>query len=175
MAIVQKPIVLIGLMGAGKSRIGIELARLLNRPFCDSDKEIEAAAGLDIPEIFDRLGEKAFRDGERKVLLRLLAGKDRVIATGGGAFMQEDIRAAVKEQSISIWLRAKVETLTERTSRGDHRPLLRGVDKKEKLQELIDLRYPVYAEADVAIDTDGQMPRETAAAIRDALQAQALI
>lgn len=163
-------IVLVGLMGAGKTRIGQELARQLKRPFFDSDKEIEAAAGLSIPEIFARLGETEFRRGEKQVILRLLARDDQqVIATGGGAFMQEDIRQQIKNRSVSVWLRARVETLVERASRTDHRPLLRGVDKKAKLEELIALRYPVYAEADIVIDTDDCNAAETARLIRQRL------
>lgn len=165
----MKTIVLVGLMGAGKTRIGQELARLLKCPFCDSDKEIERAAGLEIAEIFERLGEVEFRKGEKKVILRLLSEHAGVMATGGGAFMQPDIRSAIKNNSTSVWLRASVDTLVERASRTNHRPLLRGVDKKEKLQELIDIRYPVYAEADIVVDTDGRSASETAKLIKAAL------
>lgn len=155
-------IVLVGLMGAGKSRVGIELARLMKRPFVDADKEIERAAGMKIPEIFERLGEPEFRAGEKKVMLRLLGEGEKVLASGGGAFIQPDIRAAVKTYAVSVWLKASLETLVERTSRTDHRPLLRGVDRAAKLQELMDKRYPLYAEADITVITDNQSPKEMA-------------
>jgi len=157
-----KIIVLVGLMGSGKSRVGAELSRLLKLPFVDADKEIEKAAGMKIPEIFERLGEAEFRSGEKKVMLRLLAAGDKVLASGGGGFIQPEIRAAVKQHAISVWLKASLETLVERTSRTDHRPLLRGVDRAAKLQELMDKRYPVYAEADITLVTDHQSPKEMA-------------
>lgn len=162
MAFLQKTIVLVGLMGAGKSRTGIELAKVLKRPFFDSDREIEQAANLSIPDIFDSYGEKEFRNVEKKVLLRLLEGDNKVLATGGGAFLQKEIRDIIKEKAISVWLNADLDTLLERTSRTDRRPLLRGENKAEKLKELIDVRYPVYAEADMTIDTAGKTPQETA-------------
>jgi len=155
-------IVLVGLMGSGKSRVGIELARLMKLPFVDADKEIERAAGMKIPEIFERLGEAEFRAGEKKVMLRLLSAGDKVLASGGGAFIQPDIRTAVKKYAVSVWLKASLETLVERTSRTDHRPLLRGVDRAAKLQELMDKRYPLYAEADITVITDNQSPKEMA-------------
>ncbi len=163
-------IVLIGLMGSGKSRVGIELSRLLKMPFIDSDKEIEKAAGMSIPEIFERLGEPEFRVGEKKVMLRLLDSGPKVLASGGGAFIQPDIRGAVKDKAVSVWLKASLETLVERTSRTDNRPLLRGVDRKEKLSQLIDARYPVYAEADITVVTDEQSPRHMARIIIEQLE-----
>lgn len=158
----KQTVVLIGLMGAGKSRTGIELARLLHLPFFDSDREIEQAAGLSIPDIFENYGEKEFRTVEKKVLRRLLSGDPKVIATGGGAFLQPEIRTMIGNKATSVWLKARLETMLERTSRTDRRPLLRGVDKKEKLQELINARYTVYATADIAVDTDDRHPKETA-------------
>ncbi len=163
-------IVLIGLMGSGKSRVGIELSRLLKMPFIDSDKEIEKAAGMSIPEIFDALGEPEFRKGEKKVMLRLLESGPKVLASGGGAFIQADIRDAVKTKAVSVWLKASLETLVERTSRTDNRPLLRGVDRTEKLSQLIDARYPVYAEADITVVTDDQSPRHMARIIIEQLE-----
>lgn len=160
---------LVGLMGSGKSRVGMELARLLKLPFIDSDKEIERAAGMTIPEIFERFGEREFREGEKKVVLRLLSGGAKVLASGGGAFINPDIRAAVKERAVSVWLKASLETLVERTSRTDHRPLLKGVDKAEKLRQLMDARYPVYAEADITVLTDNQSPRQMARRIVEEL------
>ncbi len=156
-------------MGSGKSRVGIELARLLKLPFVDADKEIEKAAGLKIPEIFEKFGEANFRAGEKKVMLRLLAEGDKVLASGGGAFIQPDIRAMVKTHATSVWLKASLETLVERTSRTDNRPLLRGVDRSAKLQELMDLRYPLYAEADITVVTDAQTPKEMARRIIEKL------
>lgn len=165
----QEIVVLVGLMGSGKSRVGLELSRLLKLPFIDSDKEIERSAGMPIPEIFERLGEKEFRAGEKKVMLRLLSGTPIVLASGGGAFIQPDIRAAVKEKALSVWLKASLETLVERTSRRDNRPLLRGVDPRVKLQELMDVRYPIYAEADITVMTDEQSPRHMARVIQQKL------
>lgn len=157
-------------MGAGKSRVGQELSRLMNWPFCDSDREIEAAAGLTIQEIFDRFGETGFRQGEKGVLLRLLGSETpTIIASGGGAFIQPDIRDAVRHNAVSVWLRAEIDTLAERAARTSHRPLLKGIDKKQKLRELAEARNPVYAEADIVIDTDGQSPQETAKIVHAAL------
>lgn len=171
MATGGKSIVLVGLMGAGKSRVGLELSRLMKVPFLDVDREIEKAAGMKIPDIFERLGEAEFRKGERKVMMRLLDEDRRVLAAGGGAFIQTDIRAAVKEKAISVWLKANLETLVERTGRSNNRPLLRGVDRTQKLRELMEVRYPVYAEADITVTTDEQSPAEMAKRILQELQA----
>ena len=150
-------------MGSGKSRVGYELARLLKLPFVDSDKEIEKAAGMKIPEIFETLGEDAFRQGELKVIERLLSDGGQVLASGGGAFIQPGVRAAIADSgAVSVWLKAGLDTLVERTGRTDHRPLLRGVDPAQKLKELMDARYPVYAEADITLVTDDQPPKEMA-------------
>jgi shikimate kinase len=155
-------IVLVGLMGAGKTRIGAELAKLVNLPFFDADREIEHAAGMPIPDIFEKLGEAAFRAGEKKVMLRLLSEKGRIIAPGGGAFIQQDIREAIKKSAISVWLKADLPTLLERVSRTDHRPLLRVADPAAKLRELMEARYPIYAEADITVISDRQTPQEMA-------------
>ncbi len=177
MAIKKMPvIVLVGLMGAGKSRVGAELAKLLQLPFVDADREIEKAAGMPIPEIFATLGEPAFRQGEKRVMLRLLSGPPVVLASGGGAFVQDDIRAAIKsEKAVSVWLRADLETLVARTQRTQHRPLLQNTDRAEKLQALIDARYPIYAEADIVLVTDKQTPQTMARRIKKELQARAMI
>jgi shikimate kinase len=148
-----KPIVMIGLMGAGKSRIGRELAAKLNLPFVDADDEIVKAAGCSISDIFELYGEEAFRDVEKSVICRLLEDNGKIISTGGGAFMNNEIRRAIVENGISIWLRAELDVLVERTGRRGGRPLLENGDSKEILQGLMDERYPVYAEADIVIDS----------------------
>lgn len=157
-------------MGSGKTRVGMELSKLLGLPFVDSDKEIERAAGLSIPEIFETFGEKEFRSGEKKVMLRLLSNGSKVLASGGGAFIQPEIRKTVKERAISVWLKADLETLVERTSRTAHRPLLQGADPAAKLKELMDARYPVYAEADITVVSDAQTPHDMARRIQIELE-----
>lgn len=149
-----KPLVLVGLMGAGKSAVGRRLAGKLNIPFIDADSEIEAAAGCSIEEIFARHGEPAFRDGERRVVARLLETQPmHVLATGGGAFIDPSTRALIREQGISIWLRANLDILFERVSRRSHRPLLKTGDPRAKLADLMEERYPIYAEADIIVDS----------------------
>jgi shikimate kinase len=154
-------IVLVGLMGVGKSTVGRRLAKRLGLPFVDSDEEIEKAADRDITEIFDRFGEAGFRDGERRVIMRLIGGPPKVVATGGGAFMDERTRALILERCIAIWLDADVETLAERVSRRGRRPLLRGKDPLSVLGELAAVRNPVYAEAHLHIKSQS-MPHERA-------------
>jgi shikimate kinase len=166
-----RSIVLVGLMGAGKTSIGKRLAARFGVAFTDADREIEEAAGLSIPDYFDLYGEEAFRSGERRVIARLLDGPPIVLATGGGAFMADDTRAAIREKGISVWLRADLDVLYERVSRRDDRPLLRTEDPKETLRGLMERRYPVYAEADVVIDShrgpiDGMVDK-----VRDAVLA----
>ena len=148
-----RSIVMVGLMGAGKTSIGRRLAQKLHVPFIDSDTEIEKAANETIAEIFARDGEAVFRAGERRIIARLLDGPVQVLATGGGAFMDPSTRQRVRERGISIWLRADLETLLERTSRRQHRPLLNGGDPRAVLSRLIETRYPVYAEADITVDS----------------------
>ncbi len=174
----QKPlpiIVLVGLMGAGKSRVGRELARLLGLPFVDADHEIEKSAGMPIPDIFAEFGEAEFRKGEMRVIERLLVGPPLVLASGGGAFIQPAVRDAIKKHAVSVWLKADLDTLVERTRRTSHRPLLQGVDRAQKLRELMDARYPVYAEADITLVTDKQTPQTMARRIRRELMAQGKI
>ena len=154
-----KPIVLVGMMGVGKTSVGKRLAQRLRLPFVDSDHEIEAAAGLTIPEIFDKYGEPYFRDGERRVLARLLDGKPCVIATGGGAFMQAETRDLIKTGSHSVWIDADLETLVERVGRRDTRPLLIGKDPRVVLGDLLAVRGPVYAEAEHHVQSDN-VPHE---------------
>lgn len=168
-------IVLVGLMGAGKSRVGRELARLLDVPFVDADHEIEKSAGMPVADIFAEFGEGAFRQGELKVMERLLSGPPIVLAAGGGAFIQPAVRSAIKKNGVSVWLKADLETLVARTRRTTHRPLLQGVDRAQKLRELMDVRYPVYAEADITLLTDKQTPQTMARRIRRELAAQGLL
>lgn len=156
-----RTLVLVGLMGAGKSSIGRRLAQRLGVDFLDADNEIESAAGRTIPEIFQELGEPAFRDGERRVIRRLLEDrKPHVLATGGGAFMAPDTRAAIKAKGLSLWLKADLDTLFERVSRRSNRPLLKTADPKETLRALMEVRYPIYADADIVVETQ-RVPIET--------------
>lgn len=162
----DRTLVLVGLMGAGKSTVGKRLAKELEIDFKDSDTEVEQAAGCSVADIFDRFGEKGFRDGERKVIARLLDGTPMVLATGGGAFMDTETRANIKARGISVWLRAGLETLVERTDSCKDRPLLK-TDPEAMLQNLMDTRYPVYAEADVVVDTDGLSLSETVSRVQE--------
>lgn len=147
-------IALVGLMGAGKSTIGRRLAVRLNLPFVDADTEIERAAGCSIPDIFERYGEARFRDGERRVIARLLKGLPTVLATGGGAFVDPETRQLILDRSWSIWLRAELDVLVDRCRRRDNRPLLQGGDMRQTLERLIAERYPVYRAADFIVDSD---------------------
>lgn len=166
----QRTIVLVGLMGAGKSSIGRRLAQRLGLPFIDADKEIEAAAGCTIEEIFERYGEAAFRDGERRVILRLLDQPAHVLATGGGAFMDPAVRARVHEVAISIWLHADIDLLLKRVSRRSNRPLLKNGDPRTVLARLMEQRHPVYAEADIRIDSADGPAENTVQKAIDELQ-----
>lgn len=157
----DRPIVLVGLMGAGKSTVGRRLARRLGLPFIDSDEEIERAADHSIAEIFDRFGEASFRDGERRVIRRLLGGPPAVLATGGGAFLEPETRALILECCIAIWLDASVETLAERVRRRDTRPLLHGKDPLPLLRDLAAARNPIYAEAHLRVGSEAG-PHEAA-------------
>jgi shikimate kinase len=156
-----KTIALVGLSGVGKSSIGRRLALALGMPFRDADAEVEAAAGRPIAEIFEQYGEAAFRDGERRVIARLLAEPPHVLATGGGAFMHPETRALLKEKAISVWLKADIEVLARRVSRKDNRPLLAGRDPADVLSAQAHERYPVYALADLAVET-GDTPHSVA-------------
>jgi len=155
----RRSIVLVGLMGAGKSKIGRRLAARLNLPFFDSDEEIETAAGETIEEIFANRGEAVFRDGERRVIARLLGGPLHVLATGGGAFMDAGTRQIIARRGVSVWLRADLDVLFTRVSRRTNRPLLKTPDPRAVLAELIERRYPIYAEADVTVDS-GEGPAD---------------
>lgn len=167
---VTKPIVLVGMMGAGKTSVGRHIAQKLGLLFIDADSEIEAAAQATITEIFEREGEAAFRSGERRVIARLLDGPVCVLATGGGAFMTPETRAKIRERAISVWLRADIDLLTRRVGRRRDRPLLNNGNPRETLARLLAVRDPVYAEADLVIDSGEQTPDEVAEAVIAALR-----
>jgi shikimate kinase len=148
-----RTITLVGLMGSGKSSVGKRLAQALDLPFRDADDEVETAAGRSIPEIFEQLGEPAFRDGERRVIARLLEGPPIVLATGGGAFMNAETRELIKTRSVSVWLKADLPILAKRVARKENRPLLTGKDPMAVLTEQAAVRYPAYAQADITVET----------------------
>lgn len=148
---IDRPLVLVGMMGVGKSTIGRKLAQLLALPFVDADDEIEKAAQMSVTEIFERYGEPYFRDGERRVIARLLETGPSVLATGGGAFAQDDTRALILERGIAVWLDSDVNTLFDRVARKDTRPLLRSADPKATLAQLKAEREPAYAEAPIKV------------------------
>lgn len=166
-----RSIVLVGLMGAGKSSVGRRVASRLGMAFFDADAEIERAAGCSISDLFARYGEAAFRSGERRVMHRLLTGPRAVIATGGGAFIDPETRALIAEKGLSIWLRADLDVLTKRVSGRDHRPLLKGGDPRAILSGLMEKRDPIYAEADLVVDSLDQPTDITVAAVLRALAA----
>ncbi|MEM7169656.1 MAG: shikimate kinase [Pseudomonadota bacterium] len=166
---IPRTVVLVGLMGAGKTNMGRRLSAYLSLPFVDADHEIELAAGCSIEEIFERHGEEAFRDGERRVIARLLRRAPHVLSTGGGAFMNDQTRKAIRGKGISIWLRADLELLLKRTARRDNRPLLKKGDPREILSALMEQRYPIYAEADVVVDSFDGPPEITHQRIINAL------
>ena len=149
----DRPVVLVGLMGAGKTRVGRRLAERLNLPFVDTDQVIEAENGRTIAQLFAQIGEPAFREGERRLIARLVTGPAAIVATGGGAFMEPRTRTTLSERAITVWLRADLDTLVARTSRSNKRPLLQGVDRAQKLAELMAARYPAYAEAHLTVDS----------------------
>lgn len=166
-----RPVVLIGLMGAGKSAIGRKLAGRLGLPFIDADHEIEAAANMSIPDIFETYGEPEFRRLEASVMARLLASGSCVLATGGGAFMNADTRASIAASAISVWLSADLDLLMSRVSRKATRPLLRAADPRAVMQKLMDERYPVYATADITVTSRDASKEEMAEAVIEALDA----
>ena len=166
-----RTLVLVGLMGAGKTAIGRRLATRLGLPFADADLEIELAAGCSVEDIFANYGEPAFRDVERKVIARLLEGPVQVVATGGGAYMDPVTRSTVARHGISLWLRADLETLLARTARRSNRPLLKNGDPRSILTDLMARRYPVYAQADLVVDSSEAPPEQTVDTVVDALQA----
>ena len=165
----QRPIVLVGLMGAGKTSVGRRLAEKLAIPFIDADHEIEAAAGKSIKEIFADHGEPYFREGERRVIQRLIGNGAQVLATGGGAYMNDETRQRIQEKGISVWLRASLPILMKRVLKRQDRPLLQNDDPEAVMRGLIDKRYPVYALADVTVESrdvqHGQMVNDVVRAL----------
>ena len=166
----RRTIALVGLMGVGKSSVGRRLANALGLPFRDADAEVEAAAGRSISEIFAELGEAAFRDGERRVIARLLEGPPHILATGGGAFQNPETRALIKARAVSVWLKADLEILARRVSRKDNRPLIAGKDPMEVLEAQAAARYPAYAEADITVETGDAAHHITVGQVIEALQ-----
>jgi shikimate kinase len=146
-----RPIVLVGMMGAGKTTVGRRLAHRLGRHFIDSDEEIEKAANMTIPEIFESHGEAEFRSGEARVIARLLRDEQVVLGTGGGAFINPETRNLIRTDALSVWIKADLDLLFQRVSRRSNRPLLKTANPRETLQNLIEARYPIYAEADITV------------------------
>ena len=167
----NRALVLVGLMGAGKTSVGRRLAEKLEIPFVDADHEIELAAGKTIPEIFTDHGEDYFREGERRVITRLLEKGKQVLATGGGAFMNAETREKIRSQGVSLWLKADLEVLLKRVAKRNDRPLLQNDDPATVMKRLIDLRYPIYAQADITVESrdvqHGQMVNDVIKALAD--------
>ena len=163
------PIVLVGLMGAGKTSVGRRLAEKLGIPFVDADHEIEAAARKSIAEIFADHGEAYFREGERRVILRLIGNGAQVLATGGGAYMNDETRARIQDHGISVWLKAPLPLLMKRVMKRQDRPLLKTGDPESVMRKLIETRYPVYRLADLAVESrdvqHGQMVNDVIRAL----------
>jgi shikimate kinase len=169
-ALRARTLVLVGMMGAGKTSVGKRLAQALDLPFKDADEEIERAAGLSIPDIFALRGEGEFREGERRVIARLLDDPPHVLATGGGAFVNPETRALVQKKAVSIWLKADPEVLARRVGRKDSRPLLHGKDPRQVLSELLAAREPAYSQADLIIESKDGPHQYTVEAILAALK-----
>lgn len=169
---IDKPIVLLGMMGAGKSALGVRLAEAVGLAFADADNEIEKAAQMTIAEIFEQHGEAAFRDGERRVIKRLLGNGPHILALGGGAFVNDETRALVLDKAISIWLDVPLDELVSRVERKPNkRPLLAGQDVRAKLAELLAARAPLYAAADLKVDVSGGSHENAVTALIEALDA----
>jgi shikimate kinase len=166
----DQPVVLVGLMGVGKSTVGRRLAKRLGLPFVDSDSAIEDAAGYTAAEVFERYGEQDFRDGERRLVARLIDGEVRVIATGGGAYVDARTRQLLNERAITVWLDAPVDILAERTARRDTRPLLKNGDPKRTLERLAEERRPSYEEAHIHVKSGDGAHKDVVDAIIQALE-----
>lgn len=165
----DRPIVFVGLMGAGKTCIGRKIAERFGLPFVDADTEIEAAAGCTIADIFAKFGEREFRDGERRVIRRLLSSEPMVLSTGGGAFMDPETRALIKQHATAVWLRADLDLLVRRTAGRTHRPILNKGNPREILAGLMEQRYPVYAEAEITVDCRDESPDDMADRVKAAI------
>jgi shikimate kinase len=168
--LLPRTVVLVGLMGAGKSAIGRRLALHLDLPFVDADDEIERAAGCSIAEFFERFGEAEFRNGERRVIARLLEAEPHVLSTGGGAYIDPQTRALMREKALTVWLRADLDVLFDRVKKRTHRPLLQQGNPREILGRLMDQRYPIYAEADLVVESTAQSPDRTTEEVIEALR-----
>ncbi len=166
----DRSIVLVGLMGCGKSAIGRRLAARLDLPFVDADEEIEIAHKMTISEIFAEYGEDYFRDGERRVIARILAGGPQVLATGGGAFMSPETRDSIRRRGVSVWLKAELPVLMKRVAKRDTRPLLKNPDPEGVMRGLMEKRYPVYAEADITVESREVAHEVIVGEIMDALR-----
>jgi len=171
----KRTVALVGMMGAGKSSLGRRLAAKLDVEFRDADSEIETAAGCSINEIFDRFGEPAFRDGESKVIARLLSMPPHVLATGGGAFAVEKTRERIKAGAVTVWIKVPLEVLVERVGRRDTRPLLRQGDPREILERLLKEREPIYAQADMTVDSEDGPHNAAVARIVESLRERGLV
>ncbi len=167
----RKPVVLIGMMGAGKSSVGRALAEILGVPFCDADHEIIAVSNCSIAQIFADYGEEEFRRIERQVIARLLKTGTGILSVGGGAFMNTETRARIMESALSVWLKVDREILLARVLRHGERPLLKEGDPREKMMRLLDEREPVYAEANLVVDCDDRPVAQTARRVAEAIQA----
>lgn len=165
----KRSVVLVGLMGAGKSTIGKRVAQMLGVNFIDADTEIEAVSRMSIPELFERYGEAEFRDLERRVIRRILRTGPKVLATGGGAFMNEQTRKAISRAGVSVWLKAELEVLMERVGRKSNRPLLKTSDPRATMQALMDKRYPVYALSQITVISRDEKKEVMAGEVVDAL------
>jgi shikimate kinase len=165
-----RTVALVGLMGAGKSAIGRRLAQRLRLPFVDADDEIERAAGCSISEFFERFGEAEFRNGERRVISRLLEGPPHVLSTGGGAYIDPATRALMREKALTVWLRAELDVLFDRVKKRANRPLLREGDPREILRRLMEQRYPIYAESDLVVESTAQPADRTTEQVIEALR-----
>ncbi len=166
----NRSIVFVGLMGAGKTAIGRKVATMLSLPFIDSDHEIESVSRMTIPELFEHYGEAEFRALEQRVILRLLEGGPQVLSTGGGAFMNAQTREGISAHGVSVWLRAELDLLMERVSKKQNRPLLKNPDPRGVLKRLIGERYPVYATADITVQTRDERKEIIAAEVIQALE-----
>ena len=171
----KRTVALVGMMGAGKSSVGRRLAAKLGVDFHDADAEIEEAAGCSISEIFDRFGEAAFRDGERKIVARLLSAPPHILATGGGAFIDPETRAKIRDTAISVWIKVPVDVLLSRVGRRDTRPLLRNGEPREILEKLLETREPIYAEADLIVESENGPHGAMVDKIFDALKDRELV